>query len=117
MMEKAYFAYPLSEYGSKEVERLKRKLSARYELIDPYEVNGIGNSVEIAKKDLALIDECDIFIVYMPKKALYPIQTSMELMYSFIKGKKIKLITEHDGPFIRLVKENASSLRNFGKDR
>jgi nucleoside 2-deoxyribosyltransferase len=107
---KAYFAYPFSEYGSRRVDRLKAELSKRYELFDPYEVNGIGKSADIAVEDLKLIDECEYFIAYLPKTAIYPIQTSIELGIAFMKGKRIKLITSHDGPFLRMIR-NAQAKR------
>jgi len=100
--KRAYLAYPFIMFGTREVFVFKEKLKHEgFEVIDPYEKVGVGSNPIIAFRDLRLIDSADLFVAYLPCQGT---QTGMEIMYAFLKGKKVRIYTRLEGPFFEWLK-------------
>ena len=63
-----------------------------FEILDPLKLVD-QNSPDIVIQDKNLINESDIIIAYIQK---WTCGTIMEIMYSFMKGKKIYVITTNE---------------------
>jgi len=62
-----------------------------FDIIDPFvEVDHNMLPSEIVKRDLELIDKCDILIAYIYEKTF---GTTMELFYAYNKGKQVYVVT------------------------
>jgi hypothetical protein len=101
-MNRAYLIYPFSIYGSEWVKNFKEMLKREgKEILDPFEIVGVGTTPDIAEKDLNLIKECEEVIAFLPIEGT---QSGMELILSLNLGKKITIYTQLNGPFLEWLK-------------
>jgi len=109
--ERAYLIYPFTINGSALVEGFKAQLKRRYDVLDPFEVVGIGDDARVAEGDLELIDEADTVIAFLPRlPSPEAIQSGMEIMYAFMKGKKVKVYSGYEGPFFKWLEKRGVDL-------
>jgi len=109
--EKAYLIYPFAIYGEDIVEDFKEMLKLEgYEIVDPFDLVGIGTDAEIAERDLKLIEESGVVIAYLPCEG---VQSGFEIYHAFMKGKKIKIYLSPnlDGPFFAWLRERGVEIR------
>jgi hypothetical protein len=108
--ERAYLIYPYSIHGTDVVGRFKSSLREKYDLVDPFEVVGVGDSPEIATKDMQLLAyDTDRVVAFLPVEG---IQSGIELALALSLGKKITIYIKPDliGPFINWMRENGAEV-------
>jgi len=65
-LKRAYLIYPFSMHETSLVKKFKDRLAKSYEIIDPFDVVGLGSEPKIAEKDMKLIKKCDLLIAFLP---------------------------------------------------
>lgn len=102
--EKAYFSHPIRTYNSKSEKNILNFLNEKYEVVNPADItiprlNGCINCMQAVMKKVffPLIEECDVFAVWMPIptcgilcEAHYAAQLGKKMVYIEYPGMDIE---------------------------